>query len=87
VGIGAGTQAKHGFRAGDILMGQSQPVADPWKPRDDVRYRFETFCYGPKSCRLHRPGPRRKVPGRKGVTYEEPDWVDKDATEHRGRDE
>jgi hypothetical protein len=160
VGIGAGTQAKHGFRAGDILKGESQPVADPraepvdyyrtvrlvlldrgpempppappwlgvppplpvyrerghrrldaqtyesrcrtclwgcrmpvdmivdpWKPRDDVRYRFETFCYGPKSCRLYRAGPRRKVPGRKGVTYEEPEWVDKDATAHRGRDE
>ncbi|HKW91091.1 MAG TPA: hypothetical protein VJX92_04270 [Methylomirabilota bacterium] len=62
-------------------------IVDPWRPRDDVRYRFETFCYGPKSCRLYRAGPRRKVPGRKGVTWEEPDWVDKEATEHRGPDE
>jgi hypothetical protein len=141
VGIGTGTQARHSFRAGDVLRGTSQPVADPrtepvdlyktvrlellsrgaekppapppwvgvppalpvyrerghrrlaaqtyeakcrtclwgcrmpvdmivdpWKPRDDVRYRFETFCYGPKSCPLYRAGPRRKVPGRKGVT-------------------
>jgi len=160
VGIGAGTQAKHRFRAGDVLKGESQPVADPrsepvdyyktvrlallargpetnpppppwlgvppalpvyrerghrrldahtydakcraclwgcrmpvdmivdpWNPRDDVRYRFETFCYGPKSCSLYRAGARRKVPGRKGVTWEEADWVDKDATAHRGADE
>jgi hypothetical protein len=72
------------------LWGCRMPVdmiVDPWKPRDDVRYRFETFCYGPKSCPLYRPGPRRKVPGRKGVTWEEADWVDKDATAHRAADE
>jgi hypothetical protein len=49
--------------------------------------RFETFCYGPKACALYRPGPTRKVPGRKGVTWEEADWVDKDATAHRAADE
>ena len=160
VGIGAGTQEKHHFQAGDLMRGESQPVADPriepvgyyktvrlerlasrqeavpptppwlgvpptlpvyrerghrrldvqtyeakcrlclwgcrmpvdmivdpWRPRDDVRYRFETFCYGPKSCPFYRAGPRRKVPGRKGVTWEEPDWVDRDATEHRGPDD
>jgi hypothetical protein len=160
VGIGTSTQVRHSFRAGDVLRGASQPVADPrtepvdyyktvrlellsrgaekppapppwlgvpptlpvyrerghrrldaqtyeakcrtclwgcrmpvdmivdpWKPRDDVRYRFETFCYGPKSCPLYRAGPRRKVPGRKGVTWEEADWVDRDAPEHRGPEE
>ena len=28
-----------------------------------------------------------QVPGRHGMTYEEEDWVDQDATVHRGPDE
>jgi len=47
------------------------------------RYRFETFCYGPKSCSLYRSGPTRKVPGRSGMSWEEEAWVDEDATSHR----
>jgi len=58
---------------------------DHWNP-EKKRYRFETFCYGPKSCSLYRAGPTRKVPGRKGMTYVEEDWVDEDATSHRGMD-
>ena len=72
------------------LWGCRMPVdmiIDPWKPATEVRYRFETFCHGPKACGLYRPGPTRKVPGRKGVTWEEADWVDKDATAHRAADE
>jgi len=57
-------------------------IVDQWKP-DVVRYRTETFCYGPKSCPIYRPGPRRVVPGRKGMSYEEPDWVDEEETSHR----
>ncbi len=61
-------------------------IIDQWKP--NVReHRFETFCYGPKSCALYRAGPTRKVPGRKGMSWEEEDWVDEDATEHRRADE
>lgn len=61
-------------------------VIDQWKP-DMRRYRRETFCYGPKSCQLYAAGPVRKVPGRKGMVWEEADWVDEDATSHRGMDE
>lgn len=61
-------------------------VVDHWNP-DQKRYRFETFCYGPKSCRLYRPGPTRKVPGRRGMSYEEEDWVDAEATAHRQPDD
>jgi hypothetical protein len=61
-------------------------VVDHWNP-DQKRYRFETFCYGPKSCSLYRPGPTRKVPGRRGMSYEEEDWVDAEATAHRAVDE
>ncbi len=61
-------------------------VVDPWNP-GPRRYRRETFCYGPLSCALYAAGPTRTVPGRNGMRYEEEDWVDVDATRHRGPDE
>lgn len=76
-------------RCQDCIWGCRMPVeiiVDHWNPRQR-RYRFETFCYGPKSCSLYRPGPTRKVPGRNGMTWEEADWVDEEATAHRSRDE
>jgi hypothetical protein len=74
---------------GSCLWGARMPVeivVDHWDP-GRKRYRSETFCYGPKSCRLYRPGPTRKVPGRNGMTFEEADWIDEDATAHRSEDE
>lgn len=59
---------------------------DHWNS-SNARWRMETHCYGPKSCRLYKPGPTRKVPGRKGMSWAEEDWVDEDATAHRGPDE
>ena len=61
-------------------------IIDQWNPAQK-KYRFETFCYGPKSCKHYKPGPTRKVPGRKGMTWEEPDWVDEEETAHRGPDD
>jgi hypothetical protein len=61
-------------------------IVDHWQP-SHKRYRYETFCYGPKSCSFYRAGPRRTVPGRKGMSWEEPDWVDEEATGHREPDE
>jgi hypothetical protein len=61
-------------------------IIDHWNP-SKKRYRFETFCYGPKSCSFYRAGPTRKVPGRKGMSYTEEDWIDEDATSHRSPDE
>jgi hypothetical protein len=61
-------------------------IIDHWNP-SQKKYRFETFCYGPKSCAFYRAGPTRKVPGRKGMSWEEEDWVDEEATSHRGPDE
>jgi len=61
-------------------------IVDQWKP--DIRhYRLETFCYGPKSCPSYRAGATRKVPGRNNMMWEEEDWVDEEATSHRGPDE
>jgi hypothetical protein len=76
-------------RCGACIWGCQMPVeilVDRWD-QSRVRYRRETFCYGPKSCRLYRAGPTRKVPGRKGMVWEEEDWVDEDATAHREPDE
>ena len=61
-------------------------IIDQWNP-SQKEYRQETFCYGPKSCKFYKAGPTRKVPGRKGMTWEEEDWVDEEATSHRGTDE
>jgi hypothetical protein len=71
------------------IWGCRMPVEmtiDPWNPRQK-RFRFETSCYGPKSCPLYRAGPTRKVPGRKGMSWEEEDWVDEEETAHRSMDE
>lgn len=61
-------------------------IIDQWNP-SVRRYRTETFCYGPKSCSFYQAGPPRTVPGRKGMTYTEEDWVDEQATSHRGPDD
>lgn len=61
-------------------------IIDQWNP-SKRRYRTETFCYGPKSCSFYKAGPPRTVPGRKGMIYTEEDWIDEDATTHRGPDE
>jgi hypothetical protein len=60
-------------------------IIDPWNPR--MQYRFETFCYGPLSCESYRAGPRRVVPGRKGMRFVEEDWIDEADTAHRAMDE
>ncbi|MBM4170196.1 MAG: hypothetical protein FJ215_13725 [Ignavibacteria bacterium] len=61
-------------------------IIDQWNP-SQRKYRRETFCYGPKSCSLYRAGPPRKVPGRKGMSWTEEDWVDEEATRHRSNDD
>lgn len=76
-------------RCSTCIWGCRMPVeiiVDHWNP-SKKRYRRETFCYGPKSCSLYKAGPTRKMPGRHGMTWEEEDWVDEDATSHRGSDD
>jgi len=76
-------------RCGRCIWGCQMPVeivVDQWNP-SSVRYRRETFCYGPKSCPSYKAGPTRKVPGRRGMVWEEEDWVDEEATAHRGPDD
>lgn len=61
-------------------------ILDQWD-QSRKKYRFETFCYGPKSCPLYRAGATRKVPGRGGLNWEEEDWVDQETTAHRRPDD
>ena len=61
-------------------------IIDHWNP-GKRKYRVETSCYGPLSCKLYAAGPVRKVPGRNGMVYIEEDWVDEEATGHREMDE
>lgn len=61
-------------------------IIDQWNPRLR-RYRTEAFCFGPKSCQLYRPGRPRIVPGRRGMSWVEEDWIDEENTRHRGPDE
>jgi len=61
-------------------------MVDQWNLQNK-RHRFETFCYGPKSCDHYKAGPTRKVPGRRGMIWEEEDWVDFEATSHRDPDD
>ena len=62
-------------------------IIDQWNP-SPRRYRTETFCYGPRSCRLYQAGPMRTAPGRRpGMIYTEEDWVDDEATSHRRAEE
>jgi hypothetical protein len=61
-------------------------IVDQWQPSNQ-RFRFETFCYGPKSCAFYKAGPIRTVPGRRGMVWKEEDWIDEENTAHRSPDE
>lgn len=61
-------------------------IVDNWNP-SRKKYRFETFCYGPLSCKLYKAGPNRKVEGRNGMVFVEEDWIDAMNVEHQGEDE
>jgi len=79
----------YGAKCGSCLWGcrmAVEMIIDQWNP-DRRRYRVETFCYGPLSCPWYKAGPTRKVPGRRGMSYEEEDWVDTEQTSHRTPDE
>ena len=51
--------------------------------RNIVRSRFETFCYGPLSCKYYSMGPARAVPY-KGVSgVKDEGWLDEICVEYR----
>ena len=51
------------------------------------KFRFESFCYGPKNCKLYKMGKPRAVPYKDcGSSYDE-GWLDEICTENRDWDE
>lgn len=51
-------------KCGSCMWGCRMPVEiiiDNWNARGRKKYRFETFCYGPLSCKVYKAGPNRKV--------------------------
>lgn len=76
-------------KCSNCMWGARMPVEiiiDNWNP-SRKKYRFETFCYGPLSCKLYKAGPNRKVEGRNGLVFVEEDWIDAMNVEHRDLDE
>ena len=51
------------------------------------KFRFESFCYGPKSCGLYSMGRPRAVPYKGFPSCYDEGWLDEILTERRGEDE
>ncbi|GHU93276.1 hypothetical protein FACS1894208_02470 [Clostridia bacterium] len=51
------------------------------------KHRFESFCYGPKSCRLYKMGKARAVPYKGSGSSLDSGWLDELITEGRDWDE
>ena len=47
------------------------------------KYRFESFCYGPKSCKLYKMGRARSVPYKNRGAALDTGWLDDICTESR----
>jgi len=55
--------------------------------RDIKKYRFETFCYGPKSCEFYKMGRARSVPYKNRGSAIDDGCLDEVCTEGRGEDD
>lgn len=51
------------------------------------KYRFESFCYGPKSCKFYKMGRPRGVPYHNRGTFYDEGWLDEILSENRDDDE
>jgi len=51
------------------------------------KYRFESFCYGPKSCKQYKMGKARSVPYKNRGSSLDEGWLDDLVTEQRNYDE
>jgi len=51
------------------------------------KYRFESFCYGPKSCKFYKMGRPRTVPYYNRGTFYDEGWLDEILSENRDDDE
>jgi hypothetical protein len=55
--------------------------------KDIKKYRFETFCYGPKSCKYYKMGRARSVPYKNRDSALDEGWLDDLCTESREEDD
>ncbi|MDA3847513.1 MAG: hypothetical protein PF505_13410 [Vallitaleaceae bacterium] len=55
--------------------------------RDIKKYRFESFCYGPKSCKYYKPGRARSVPYKGRDSALDTGGLDDICTENRAWDD
>lgn len=55
--------------------------------KDIKKYRFESFCYGPKSCKNYKAGRARSVPYKGRGSALDTGWLDDICTENRGWDD
>jgi len=55
--------------------------------KDIKKYRFETFCYGPKSCKYYKMGRARSVPYKNRDSALDDGYLDELCTESRDDDE
>lgn len=51
------------------------------------KFRFESFCYGPKNCKLYKMGRPRSVPYKGDSPSYDEGWLDEICTENRTDDE
>ena len=51
------------------------------------KFRFESFCYGPKNCKLYKMGKPRAVPYKDCGSCYDTGWLDDICTENRGYEE
>ena len=51
------------------------------------KFRFESFCYGPKNCKLYKMGKPRAVPYKGDSPNYDEGWLDDICTERRGDDD
>ena len=67
--------------------GEEKDFAVAISEKQQQKFRYESFCYGPKSCKLYKMGKPRAVPYKDcGTSYDE-GWLDDICTERRGEDE
>lgn len=70
-----------------IADGEEKNFAIAISEKQQEKYRFEPFCYGPKNCKLYKMGKPRAVPYKDcGSSYDE-GWLDEICTENRDDEE
>ena len=70
-----------------IADGEEKNFAIAISEKQQEKYRVESFCYGPKNCKLYKMGKPRAVPYKGcGSSYDE-GWLDEICTENRDDEE